>query len=48
MLITHDKYEVTHLFIGLIWKGRAVIGVDLDSDAWGLVAGKYYAGWKWE
>lgn len=48
VLITHDKYEVTHLFVGFIWKGRAIVGVDLDHDAWGLVAGKYYAGWKWE
>lgn len=48
MLISHRRYEVTNLFIGIIWKGRAIIGVDLDSDAWGLVAGNYYAGWTWE
>lgn len=48
MLIKHATYAVTDVFIGVIWMGRAVFGIDIDSDAWGLVAGKYYAGWTWE
>lgn len=48
MIIKHRRYEVTSRFIGLIWLGWAVVGLDIDSDAWGIVAGPYYAGWYWE
>jgi hypothetical protein len=47
MLITITEYRVTDVFCGLIWKGRAIVGLDLDSDAWGVVAGRWYAGWTW-
>lgn len=47
MLITHKQYAVTDCFIGLIWLGRAVVGLDLDSDAWGFTVGGWYAGWYW-
>jgi hypothetical protein len=48
MFITHAKYAVTDVFWGFIGAGRAYVGLDLDDDAWGLVVGKFYAGWTWE
>lgn len=47
MFITHRKYAVTNKFRGFLWRSWP-IGVDIDSDAWGVVAGKYYVGWTWE
>lgn len=48
MLIKHNRYAVTDVFRGFIWDGWAVVGFDIDSDAWGVVVGKFYAGWTWE
>lgn len=47
MFITHRKYAVTNRFVGFLWFTWP-IGVDIDSDAWGVVAGSWYAGWTWE
>lgn len=48
MLVKHARYAVTNVFCGLIWKGRALVGLDLDSDAVGIIVGRYYAGWMWQ
>jgi len=48
MWIRHRRYEATSKFIGLIWQGYAVIGIDIDSDAWGVTLGPYYLGWYWD
>jgi len=48
MFIKHRRYEATEHFIGLIWRGYAVVGIDLAPWAWGVVAGKFWAGWYWE
>lgn len=45
MVIKHSEYEVTDKFVGLIWFGQSVIGLDIDDDAVGLVAGKNYIGY---
>jgi len=48
MWIIHSRYEATSCFIGLIWQGWAVVGLDIARDAWGIILGKYYLGWYWE
>lgn len=45
MWMFHCRYEATSHFIGLIWRGRAIIGIDLAPWGWGVVAGKFWAGW---
>lgn len=46
MVIKLNKYEITDVFVGIVAFGKAIIGVDIDDDAVGLVAGKKYIGWK--
>ena len=42
-----NRYMQTGCYVGFVTKGgRAVIGVDLDDDAWGLVIWRWYAGYK--
>jgi len=41
----HRRYEATEHFIGFIWRGRAIVGIDLAPWAWGVVVGKFWAGW---
>lgn len=42
-----NQYMQTGCYVGFVTKGgRAVIGVDLDDDAWGLVIWRWYAGYK--
>jgi hypothetical protein len=49
VFIFHARYSTTNCFRGFIRaKGVAVFGVDLDSDAVGIIVGKYYAGWMWQ
>ena len=45
MVITHTRYQITNRFIGLVWLGVALVGVDVDTDAAGIVFGSLYAGW---
>lgn len=47
MFIKHRQYAVTNRFVGFLWFTWP-IGLDLDSDAWGVVAGSRYIGWTWE
>ena len=47
MLVKHRKYAVTNRFVGFLWFNWP-IGLDIDSDAWAVVAGSFYAGWLWE
>ena len=46
MFIRHGGYVLSDLFVGFVWKGEPIIGVDLDDDAWGLVIWRWYAGYK--
>lgn len=46
VFIRHKGYQVSNLYVGFVWKGVAVLGVDVDDDAWGLVIWHYYAGYK--
>ena len=45
MFMFRRDYAATSNFIGLIWRGRAIVGVDLAPWAWGVAAGGWYAGW---
>jgi hypothetical protein len=45
MFMKRSDYEVTENFIGLIWKGRAIVGADVAGWAWGIVFVRWYAGW---
>lgn len=52
MFIKHNRYEVTDVFRGIIWDGRAIIGMDIDDGvwgdrAWGFVFLNFYIGWKY-
>ena len=44
MLIRDNRYAVTNVFVGFLWRNWP-IGFDIDSDEWGIVVGKYYVGW---
>jgi hypothetical protein len=46
-LCADRRYETTKHFIGLIWCGYAVIGIDAAPWGWGLVVGPCWAGWYW-
>lgn len=48
MFMLYRRYEATEHFIGLIWRGYAVVGVDLAPWGWGVVAGPLWAGWHRE
>jgi len=44
-----NQYMQTSCYWGFVAKGgRAIIGVDLDDDAWGLVIWRWYAGYKFK
>lgn len=40
-----NEYEITDKFVGIVWFGFAVVGLDIDDDAVGIVAGKNYIGY---
>lgn len=43
--MARSDYQVTENFIGLVWMGRAVIGIDIADWAWGIVFSRWYTGW---
>jgi hypothetical protein len=45
MIFARRDYEATRNFIGLIWRGYALIGVDLAPWVWAIVIGPFWAGW---
>lgn len=46
VFIHYKGYVLSSLFVGFVWKGEPIIGVDLDDDAWGIVIWRWYAGYK--
>jgi hypothetical protein len=48
MIMYGRRYETTINFIGFIWRGRSIIGVDITPEDWAICIGPFWVSWYQE
>jgi len=43
--IHYSGFKPTSHYIGLIWWGRAIIGIETTPDSFGIIIAGYWMGW---